>query len=99
MGMTTAVSVVSLSPAGVRRLQRAPGAGVLGGTMSVCRRTNVCPLFTVPAMRLALPLWRGRYCDERPELCQRLQLLESGAIPPMNMLPNGKLMEVQTGPR
>jgi hypothetical protein len=64
--------------------------------MSVCKRTSVCPLFTVPAMRLALPLWRGRYCDEEPDLCRRLHLLESGVVPPVNMLPNGRLMQVET---
>jgi hypothetical protein len=62
--------------------------------MPACNRTSICPLFTVPAMSRALPLWRGRYCDEKPELCHRLRLLNSGAIPPINMLPNGKLLEI-----
>jgi hypothetical protein len=63
--------------------------------MPLCKRTDVCPLFTVPAMSRALPLWRGRYCDENPDLCQRLRLLESGTRPPTNMLPNGKLMDIR----
>ncbi len=62
--------------------------------MTICSRQDVCPLFTVPAMAPALALWRGFYCDGRPERCERLRRLQSGVKPPPNMLPNGKLLDL-----
>jgi hypothetical protein len=62
--------------------------------MTVCARQDLCPLFTVPAMAPALALWRAFYCDERPDRCERLRLVQAGKMPPSKMLPNGKVLEL-----
>jgi hypothetical protein len=62
--------------------------------MAVCTRQGFCPLFAVPAMAPALALWRAFYCDDRPERCERLRLVQAYKKPPSNMLPNGKLLQL-----
>jgi len=65
--------------------------------MAICARQDVCPLFTVLAMGPALPLWRALYCDEKPERCERLRRTQTGETPPLNLLPNGKLLNLSQG--
>ena len=60
--------------------------------MAKCARQQQCPLFTIPAMASALVLWRALYCDDRSERCERLRQVQAGYRPPVNMLPNGKLL-------
>jgi hypothetical protein len=64
--------------------------------MAICPREGVCPLFNVPAMAPALALWRGFYCDHAPDRCERLRQFGAGLKPPFNMLPNGKLLQLNT---
>jgi hypothetical protein len=47
-------------------------------------------------MAPALALWRGFYCDHAPDRCERLRQFRAGLRPPFNMLPNGKLLHLNT---
>ncbi|OFX23691.1 MAG: hypothetical protein A2V77_22485 [Anaeromyxobacter sp. RBG_16_69_14] len=64
--------------------------------MATCPQQDRCPLFTVPVMAPALALWRGFYCDHAPDRCERLRQFRAGLRPPFNMLPNGKLLHLNT---
>ncbi len=62
-----------------------------------CPHQPSCALFTVPAMRQALPLWQSLYCDDDWERCERRKRREAGLPVAQNLLPNGKALSVKVG--
>jgi hypothetical protein len=44
-----------------------------------------------------LQFWQNAYCDADYERCRRHALTAEGRPVPVNMLPNGKLMETAPG--
>ena len=58
-----------------------------------CTHHSQCPLFAQFAMEPALKLWKQHFCDNVFNKCARYQLSLSGKPVPLNLLPNGKLIE------
>ena len=63
--------------------------------MPSCPRVAAgCPLFRQFSMKSSLAVWQSYYCDGMYERCQRWQLVGKGQQVPLNLLPNGRLLEV-----
>jgi len=59
-----------------------------------CTHVESCPLFRVFNMRATLGIWKAMYCEGNFESCARLKLTLAGKVAPLNLLPNGKRLEV-----
>lgn len=62
--------------------------------MEACPRTIACPLFKQMSMKSALNVWRTFYCEGNYGRCERWKLVSRGATAPLNLLPNGKTLDV-----
>lgn len=61
--------------------------------MSCCSHTQDCPLFAQFAMEPSLKLWQQHFCEGAFSKCARYVLSLEGKPVPVNLLPNGKLIE------
>jgi len=62
--------------------------------MAACARVGACPLFKQFAMKSSLRVWQAYYCEGDWSRCQRWKLVAAGMPVPMNLLPNGRMLEV-----
>lgn len=62
--------------------------------MAVCARIDTCPLFKAFKMKSALNVWQSYYCEGDFNRCERWKLVASGKAVPLNLLPNGRMLEV-----
>jgi len=63
-----------------------------------CSHSQSCPLFAQFQLNTTLRSWKIMYCDSdtRSRNCQRFKLSESGHTVPLNLLPNGTMLDVGT---
>lgn len=69
--------------------------------MPACERVATCSLFAQFAMRSSLDVWKTYYCEGDFARCERWKLVKAGRPVPLNLLPNGRMLEVpieQIGP-
>ncbi len=62
--------------------------------MNPCPRVSGCPLFKQMSMKIALSVWRAFYCEDEYARCERWKIASSGKVAPLNLLPNGRTLEV-----
>ncbi len=62
--------------------------------MATCTRMNGCPLFKQFSLKASLAVWTSRYCEGDFARCARLQLATGGKPVPLNLLPNGRMLDV-----
>lgn len=65
-----------------------------------CSHSPTCPLFPQFQLNSTLRSWKIMYCDSdaRSKNCQRFKRSESGQTVPLNLLPNGTMLDVGTSP-
>jgi hypothetical protein len=61
---------------------------------SSCSRLRTCPLFRAFSIKSSAKIWRAYYCEGDFERCERWRLAEAGKPVPVNLLPNGRLLDV-----
>ncbi|HSM92366.1 MAG TPA: hypothetical protein VLT47_05710 [Anaeromyxobacteraceae bacterium] len=59
-----------------------------------CPRIDSCPLFKQFQMKAALRVWQGYYCEGDQTRCERWKLVSANKPVPMNLLPNGRTLDV-----
>jgi hypothetical protein len=62
--------------------------------MSSCPRLATCPLFFELARKPALKVWKAYWCEGAFAGCERWRRFEAGEEAPLNLLPNGRLLDV-----
>ena len=64
-----------------------------------CSHATSCPLFAQFQLNSTLRSWKIMYCDSdtRSRNCHRFKLSESGHTVPLNLLPNGTMLDIDTG--
>jgi hypothetical protein len=64
-----------------------------------CSHSTACPLFAQFQLNTTLRSWKIMYCDSdtRSRNCHRFKLSESGHAVPLNLLPNGTMLEIDAG--
>lgn len=67
-----------------------------GVSTMACSHSQSCPLFAQFQLNTTLRSWKIMYCDSdtRSRTCQRFKLSESGHTVPLNLLPNGTMLDV-----
>lgn len=59
-----------------------------------CTHVKGCELFAQFALNPALKVWQIHYCDaDQHARCARFQMSLAGQVVPLNLLPNGKIVE------
>jgi hypothetical protein len=53
-----------------------------------------CALFPIFNLRSSLRVWQSNYCESEFTECERYRRSKSGSSVPMNLLPNGELLNV-----
>jgi len=59
-----------------------------------CYRISNCPMYSLFNLKATLGAWKALHCEDRFADCERLKLFEAGKKVPVNLLPNGKLLDV-----
>jgi hypothetical protein len=59
-----------------------------------CSHTSTCPLFPLISVNSALKVWKTFYCEGKYNNCARYNLSKSGQSVPVNLLPNGKSLNM-----
>jgi len=62
--------------------------------MASCPRITSCPLFEQFSMKSSLKVWQACYCEGDFDRCERWKLVSVGQTVPMNLLPNGRTIDV-----
>lgn len=62
--------------------------------MASCLRVSTCPLFAQLKMKSSLRVWKTYYCEGDFDRCARYRLVQAKEPVPLNLLPNGKLLDV-----
>jgi hypothetical protein len=64
-----------------------------------CSHSTSCPLFAQFQLDSTLRSWKIMYCDSdtRSRNCHRFKLSESGHTVPLNLLPNGTMLDIDVG--
>jgi hypothetical protein len=64
-----------------------------------CSHSTSCPLFAQFQLNTTLRSWKIMYCDSdtRSRNCHRFKLSESGHAVPLNLLPNGTMLDIDAG--
>jgi len=62
--------------------------------MATCSHTSNCALFPMISVNSALKVWRTFYCEGKWHECARYKLSLEGKPVPPNLLPNGKLLDM-----
>ena len=57
---------------------------------------ETCALFPLFKLRASLRVWQDNYCESDFQRCARYQRVAEGKITPMNLLPNGQMLDVLT---
>ena len=59
-----------------------------------CSRVSGCPLYAALVVKSSLRVWQSYYCEGDFDRCERYRLSSAGDAVPLNMLPNGRLLDV-----
>lgn len=59
-----------------------------------CPHMETCALFPLFKLRASLKVWQDNYCEGTFAKCARFQRSAEGKMSPMNLLPNGQMLEV-----
>ena len=59
-----------------------------------CSHTSTCPLFPLISVNSALKVWKTFYCEGKYNNCARYNLSKTGQSVPVNLLPNGKSLNM-----
>jgi hypothetical protein len=59
-----------------------------------CPHRNNCPMFALFDTADQLHYWRQRYCYTEFERCARYKSMVSGEVPPVQLLPSGRLLRL-----
>jgi hypothetical protein len=62
--------------------------------MASCPRIASCPLFQQFAMKSSLKVWQTYYCEGDFGRCERWRLAAVEKPVPVNLLPNGRKLDV-----
>jgi len=62
--------------------------------MSSCPRVAACPLFARFKVKSSLKVWQAFFCEGAYDRCERYRLAVQGQQVALNLLPNGRLLEV-----
>ena len=62
--------------------------------MASCARITTCPLFKAFSMKSSLKVWQAYYCEGDFNRCERWKLVSAGQVPALNLLPNGRTIDV-----
>jgi len=62
--------------------------------MSSCPRVDGCPLFKQFSLKSSLAVWRCFYCEGDFARCERWKLASANLQVPLNLLPNGRRLDV-----
>jgi hypothetical protein len=60
-----------------------------------CNHVATCPLFQKFQLNASLKVWKINYCEADHTRCARYELASSGQGVPLNLLPNGKTLNLQ----
>mgnify|MGYP000052917360 CR=1 FL=1 len=63
-----------------------------------CSHKTSCGMFPIISLSSALKIWQTFYCDGKYETCERYRRSIAGEPVPRTLLPNGKMLDVATGP-
>ena len=55
---------------------------------------DTCAMFPLFKLRGSLRVWQENYCESDFERCARYQRSLEGKVTPMNLLPNGQMLDV-----
>ena len=59
-----------------------------------CPRATSCPLFEQFSLKSSLRVWQSFYCEGDYGRCDRWKLAASSGAVPVNLLPNGRSLDV-----
>ncbi len=59
-----------------------------------CPRVTTCPLFKQFSLKSSLKVWQSFYCEGDYGRCERWKLVAANQPVPVNLLPNGRSLEV-----
>ena len=59
-----------------------------------CERVAACPMFALFSRKATLGVWKSLYCDSNFDDCERLRMFRAGQVAPLNLLPNGRMLNV-----
>lgn len=59
-----------------------------------CPRVGSCPLFKQFSLKSSLKVWQQFYCEGDYARCERWKLVAATRPVPLNLLPNGRTLEV-----
>lgn len=62
-----------------------------------CSHKDACPMYVEFKLKTVLKFWQKSYCDGDFARCERYQLSLEGKPVPINLLPNGKVMDAGGG--
>jgi hypothetical protein len=62
-----------------------------------CPHVTSCPMFELFELKQVLQVWRTYYCEFTFEQCERYRRFSAGEKVPLNLLPNGKILDVAGG--
>ncbi len=58
----------------------------------ICPHTLSCQMYELFQLQGALNVWKMNYCRGDYGRCARYKMSEVGGSPPVNLMPNGKLL-------
>lgn len=58
----------------------------------VCPHSYSCQMYELFQLQGALNVWKMNYCRGDFERCARYKKAEAGEAPPVNLMPNGKML-------
>lgn len=66
--------------------------------MADCPHMGNCPMYALLQLSGTLKTWQSRYCKADYAQCARYKLNVVGRPVPQNLMPNGALLRLATGP-
>jgi len=62
--------------------------------MQPCPRVPTCPLFAQFKVKSSLKVWQSFFCEGTFDRCERYKLAARSLPVALNLLPNGRLLDV-----
>lgn len=62
--------------------------------MQSCPRVASCPLFAQFKVKSSLKVWQAFFCEGQYDRCARYKLTVQAKPVPLNLLPNGRVLDV-----
>jgi hypothetical protein len=63
-----------------------------------CTHIRNCPMYSLLQLSGTLRTWQSRYCKADYAQCARYKLSIAGKSVPQNLMPNGSLLRLASGP-